>query len=147
MLLTRTLTLTVTPILLGGLVGCGSSGNPSSSPSQPSVKDAAMAFQNALINDDPAGACSYIDAAALQVQIAKAGPAFKGKDCTALLTTVLSLAKSTGQAIKPARDITVVSQSGDSATVRVTAANGKAEISTWKLENGSWKVTANSAAK
>jgi len=136
MSVTRTVALAAAPLLLGGLVACGSS---SSAPKSPSVHDAAVAFQNALINNDPAGACKYIDAAALQAQIAKS-PQLKGKDCVTLLTTVLTLAKSTGQAVQPAKDITVLSENGDTATVRVTSAAGKAETSTWKLEGGIWKV-------
>lgn len=137
----RPLVLAAAPLLLGGLAACGSS---SSAPATPSVHDAAVAFQNALINDDPAGACKYVDAAALKTQLAKAAktaPQLVGKDCVTLLTTVLTLAKSTGQAIQPAKDITVLSESGDTATVRVTSAAGKAETSTWKLEDGGWKVT------
>jgi hypothetical protein len=138
----RPLVLAVAPLLLGGLAACGSS---SSAPTTPSVHDAAVAFQNALINDDPAGACKYVDAAALQAQIAKS-PQLKGKDCVTLLTTVLTLAKSTNQSIQPAKDITVLSESGDNATVKVTSAAGKAETSTWKLEGGVWKVTATVAS-
>lgn len=135
-LTTRPLTLALTPLLLGGLVACGSSSH-----ATPSVKDAALAFQTALINNDPAGACSYIDPAAIKAQIAKAGAALAGKDCTTLMTSVLTLAKSTGQAILPAKDITVVSQTADTATVRITNSSGKAQLSTWKLENGGWKVS------
>ena len=140
MLRTRSLALALTPLAFIGLAACGSSS------ATPSVKDAALAFQKALINDDPGGACTYIDPDALKAQLAKAGPAFAGKDCKTLLTTVLSMAKSTGQTIKPAKDITVTSQTGDTATVQVTDATGKVEISTWKLENGGWKVTANGNA-
>lgn len=136
----RSVVLASASLLLGGLAACGSS---SSAPTTPSVHDAAVAFQNALINDDPATACTYVDAAALKAQIAKAAktaPQLAGKDCVTLLTTVLTLAKSSGQAIQPAKDITVLTETGDTATVRVTSAAGKAETSTWKLEDGGWKV-------
>lgn len=140
MSLLRTLTLATTPFLLGALAACGST-------STPSVHDAAVAFQSALMNDDPAGACSHIDPAAVAAQIAKAGPALAGKDCISLFTTVLTVAKSTGQPILPAKDITVLSQTGDSASVQVTDAYGRVQVSTWKLEDGAWKLVANDVAK
>ncbi|BBH16039.1 hypothetical protein Back2_03260 [Nocardioides baekrokdamisoli] len=139
MSLPRPLAYALAPLLLAGLVACGSS------KAAPSVKDAALAFQTALLNDDPAGACSHIDPAFVTAQIAKAGPLLKGKDCTTLFTTVLTLAKSTGQPIRPAKDITVLSQTSDTASVRITDATGNVQISTWKLENGGWKVTATGA--
>lgn len=137
----RTLALSAAPALLAGLAACGSSTSAGTA-GTPSVKDAALAFQTALINDDPTTACKYIDPAALKAQVAKAGPALAGKDCITLLTTVLNVAKSTGQPIQPAKDITVLSQAATTATVRVTAANGVAQTSTWALEDGTWKVTA-----
>ena len=144
MSVTLPIRLAVAPLLLGALVACGSS---SGSSSTPSVKAAALAYQAALINDDPAGACVYIDATALKAQIAKAGAALAGKDCTSLLTTVLTLAKSTGQPIRPAKDIRVTSQAGDTATVQTTNASGQVQVSTWKLKDGGWKVAASGLGK
>lgn len=140
--LRRPLTLVIAPLLLGGLAGCGSSPT-----TTPSVRDAALAFQTTLLNGDAAGACSYIDAAAFKAQLARSGPANAGKDCLTVMSAALALTQSTGQAIKPAKDITVVSQTATTAVVRETSATGTAEVSNWKLDGTTWKVVSSRAAK
>ena len=144
----RISTALVVMVLVGSLTACGSSA-PSTSMSAPTtatpatVRDAALAFQTAMLNNDPAGACSYIDPAAIKAQIAKAGPALAGKDCVALFTTVLAMSRPTG----PAKDVVVSVQTASTATVRTTDQSGNVQISAWRREPSGWKLLSTRAVK
>lgn len=131
--------------LLGTLTACGagrSSGAPTTV-APATVRDAALAFQTAMLNSDAAGACAYLDPDAIKAQIAKAGPALAGKDCLALFTMLMAISHPSA----PAKEITVVSQSADSATVRTVDASGNVQLSTWRLEDGGWKLVSTRRTK